>query len=721
MSDGQSNKPNFSTPSSSGETTPTKTFNIPKVTFSPNESPKNSSEKNSTPVSQSPIRRNDLMTTSEAYVWLSDINLNTSRKKFKLFILNFKTENSKLPKYKTLLEELSLSQESILNIDCKDLYNHDKEFYKQLVNFPQEIIPLMDICVQEVVHETFPDFSHQNITVRTFNLVEVQHMRGLGPENIDNLICIRGMVTRVSEVIPDVKSGYFRCSLCHFSKEVIIDRGRIDEPGFCESCSASGSMALVHNRCYFSDKQLIKLQETPETIPEGETPHTVNLCVFDSLVDAVKPGDRIDVTGIYRAVGKRMNPKSRSISTIFRNYIDVIHFKKTGMRLTDAEETEKFTDESSYSLESDDKIKISPEDEKKIKNFAKQPDLYEKLTTALAPSIYKMDDVKKGILCQLFGGVNKKLPNSKIRGELHILMMGDPGVSKSQLLIYVNKIAPRGIYTSGKGSSAVGLTAYIMRDQDSGELVLESGALVLSDMGICCIDEFDKMSESARSILHEVMEQQTLSVAKAGIICSLNARTSILAAANPKESKYNENLSIVENIQLPPTLLSRFDLIYLLKDSPDKQKDRKLAKHIIALFHEDYVPEESLDAKFLTQYIAYAKKNINPIITEEASDLLVKSYADLRRLGMDRKQVSATTRQLESLIRLSESLARMRLSKFVEKSDVIEALRLVKVSIFKAAIDPKSGEIDMDLITTGHTKEEREKVEQESVDENIEF
>jgi hypothetical protein len=305
-----------------------------EVTQEEKESPKNSFEKNSTPLSQSSIHRNG----------------STTRNEFKLFILNFKTENSKLPKYKSLLEELFSSKERILNIDCKDLYNHDKELYKQLVNFPQEIIPLIDICVQEVVHEMFPDFSHQNITIRTFNLVEFQHMRRLGPTNIQNLICIRGMVTRVSEVIPDVKSGHFRCSMCHFSKEFIIDRGGIDEPGFCESCSTFGTMALDNNRYCFSDKQLIKLQETPETILEGETPHTVNLCVFDSLVDVLKPGDLIDVTGIYRAVGKLMNPKSSCISNIVKNYIDVIHLKKT-----DLDETEKFAAESSY------KIKISQE------------------------------------------------------------------------------------------------------------------------------------------------------------------------------------------------------------------------------------------------------------------------------------------------------------------------------------------------------------------------
>ena len=464
--------------------------------------------------------------------------------------------------------------------------------------------------------------------VKPFGLDSSVNMRELNPNgecahdetlsytysilDMDKMVSIKGLVIRTTPVIPDMKTGkknpiqlgqpsatnrpllaFFRCQVCNHAVNVSLDRGKIAEPTRCprQACQSQNSMQIVHNRCEFADKQVIKLQETPDSVPDGQTPHSVSLCAYEELVDVCKAGDRIEVTGIFRSNPVRINPRQRTIKALFKTYIDVLHIQKVDKRRLgiDVSTVEQELSEQ-VAGDVDQTRKISEEEEQKIKATAARGDVYELLARSLAPSVYEMDDVKKGILLQLFGGTNKSFEKGgspKYRGDINVLLCGDPSTSKSQLLKYVHRIAPRGVYTSGKGSSAVGLTAYVSRDPETRQVVLESGALVLSDGGVCCIDEFDKMSDSTRSVLHEVMEQQTVSIAKAGIITTLNARTSILASANPIGSKYNVNLPVPQNIDLPPTLLSRFDLVYLVLDQIDEQNDRRLARHLVGMYLED--------------------------------------------------------------------------------------------------------------------------------------
>ncbi|DAA78923.1 TPA_exp: DNA helicase [Trichophyton benhamiae CBS 112371] len=727
---------------------------------------------------------------STRVIWGTNIAVSDTMSSFRNFLYNFARKHRMIydgateaeirelgssadeKEYIRMLNEMRQLGVTGLNLDLRNLkaFPPTTKLWHQVQSYPQEIIPMMDQCIKDVMVglageeierarqrnqrrpaaaardassiPAFPssdadgngntpaqqdlssilaDIESRTYKVFPFGLDKSINMRDLDPGDLDRLISVKGLVIRATPVIPDMKEAFFRCDVCFHCVRVNIDRGKIAEPTRCprQLCDAQNSMQLIHNRCIFADKQIIRLQETPDSIPDGQTPHSVSLCAYDELVDMCRAGDRIEVTGIFRSNPVRVNPRQRSTKALFKTYVDVLHVQKIDKKKLgiDASTVEQELSQN-LSREVDQVRKISQEEEEKIKQTAARPDVYELLARSLAPSIYEMEDVKKGILLQLFGGTNKtfeKGGNPRYRGDINVLLCGDPSTSKSQLLKYVHKIAPRGIYTSGKGSSAVGLTAYVTRDPESKQLVLESGALVLSDGGVCCIDEFDKMNDATRSVLHEVMEQQTVSIAKAGIITTLNARTSILASANPIGSKYNPNLSVPQNIDLPPTLLSRFDLVYLVLDRVDEQNDRRLAKHMVGMYLEDAPEtgssEEILPIEFLTSYITYAKTHISPKLTPAAGAALTDAYVAMRKLGDDiraaERRITATTRQLESMIRLSEAHARMRLSEEVTADDVEEAVRLIRSALKQAATDARTGLIDMSLLTEGTTARER--------------
>lgn len=638
-----------------------------------------------------------------------------------------------------------------VDFDAGHIFEFNKDLYYKLIYFPAETILYFDRMINEIYvkissEDPTSGIIENCIQARVKNLQKKVSMRELRPDDINHLITVQGVVTKTSSIFPEMKDALFKCTSCGNKAQCVVDRGKVQDPGLCTRCGLKNVFELIHNLCVFTDKQYVKLQELPENIPDGTTPSEVTLILYDDMVDMVRPGDKVQVVGIFRAQPVRASVNKRIYRSIFRSYMDVVSLvsisRKNGNEIIDKDELEKdnFTEEQ----------------KRHFRNLSRNKGIYDILANSFAPSIFENEDVKKGLLCQLFAGTPKKASGGNktfnVRNEINILLLGDPSTAKSQLLQYVYKLAPRSMYTSGKGSSAVGLTAYIIRDPETRELTLEPGALILSDKGICCIDEFDKMNDNARQMLHEVMEQQTVSITKSGIVCTLNSRTAVLAAANPKESKFNTNRSIIYNISFPYTLLSRFDLIFIILDKANEGVDSQLAQHILKLysplvgsnlssglrapkdirsaqyhynninFKADGFPEnDSLDlssptvkripVNLFAKYIAFARHHCCPRISELAEDTMISKYVQMRKMGSSRNTITASPRQLESLIRLSEALAKMRLSDQVEQYDVHEAHRLIKVALHQSATDPRTGTIDMAIITTGNSSSINQKID----------
>ncbi|MFX1433013.1 MAG: minichromosome maintenance protein MCM [Promethearchaeota archaeon] len=541
------------------------------------------------------------------------------------------------------------------------------------------------------------------ITTKDENSPLIIPLRGLRAKHIDTLVCSNGIVVRSSTIRPKLIKATFECTICGSQFEVIQLTSKIKWPKFCinKRCKAKAQsdFRLISKNSLFIDWQSIMIQEIPEDLPPGRIPRAIQAILKQDLVDFVKPGDRVKIIGIFKSV---IAQSIKNInSTLFKTFIEV--------NLIDPED------------KTEDIIELSKEDLKEIKKLSKEPMIQRKIARSIAPTIYGRDDLKMACALSLFAGTRKKKPDGGYkRGDIHVLFVGDPGTGKSEILKSAIDISPRGLYTSGKGSTAVGLTAAVIKDSDTGQMNLEAGAVVLANGGVAAIDEFDKMNPADRSALHEQMEQQTVSIAKAGIVATLKAQTAIIAAANPRSGRYDRYKTPTQNIHLPPSLLSRFDLIFVVIDRPNPTEDAQMAEFILQnsmIGADQTVPDEitkisPISGDLLKKYIKNARKTCHPLITEEAKEHIKDFYLDLRgQYESEDAVVSILARNLDALVRLSEAYAKMALRSKVLKEDVDEVIKLFKRYLKDTGYDETTGKIDMDRILVGQSRSSIKKLD----------
>ncbi|MFA5412827.1 MAG: minichromosome maintenance protein MCM [Candidatus Micrarchaeia archaeon] len=587
-----------------------------------------------------------------------------------------------------------------IEVDYGDLEKFDNSLADALIDSPELVVEAAEQAIKNQ-NKTLPSgtgiFSPH---IRFFNgpNAESTMIEHIGSKSLNELVTFKGVVTKRTDVMHKVKMAKYKCQACDTEYKVLVGRN-FHEPKKCDACKKL-ALVPVEEEGTFTDLQKAEVQDLLEKVSGGSLASKMEIWLEDDLVNKITPGENIEVCGILRLKIPTNIKQKREF--VYGRCVEAIHAR---------------------SLKRDfEEIELSREEEKKIIELSRDPSLERKVIASVAPAIYGYSEVKQALALQLFGGTKNKMMkgDAPLRDDVHILLIGDPGIAKTRFLQSITMLAPKSIYVSGKSVSSAGLTASAEKDElGDGGWTLKAGALVLASGGMCAIDEFDKIDDEDRASMHEVMESQSVSIAKAGIVAKFKAKTAIIAAANPKHGRFNQTKNLADQFDIPPSLLSRFDLLFPIMDVLDEEKDSKLADHILsshaAAAAGTTAPgdadAEVIEKSLLRKYITYARRYVHPVLSDGAKEKIKHFYVDLRKMGKNSGSVPITPRYIEGLVRLSEAHAKMRLSNEVEDSDAEAAITLMKYVLMKVLTDQETGRFDVDIIATGKARSQVEKIE----------
>ena len=578
---------------------------------------------------------------------------------------------------------------NVIYLDFAKLSEFSNKLSDVLLSSPEEILEWMEHAIEE-------SGLVSNVRIRLFNLPESQNLkvRNIRSRHLNELIVVEGLIRQASDVRPQVVNAKFECPSCGTVISVLQMEKKFHEPSRC-SCGRRGGFRLISKEMV--DTQRLVIEESQDSLSGGEQPKRINIFVKEDLVEPrmeekTTPGSRVKIIGVLKEVPVPLN--TGGLSTRFELAIEANN-------LIPMEETFEELD-------------ISDDDEKKILEMSKDPEIYDNLAKSITPSVWGYEEIKKALVLQLFGGVKKiHADGQKSRGDIHILLIGDPGVAKSVTLGFMAEISPKGRYVVGKSASGAGLTATVVRDEYLRGWSLEAGAMVLANKGLVCIDELEKMDPQDRSSMHEAMEQQTITISKANVQATLRAETSVLAAANPKFGRFDPGQPIAQQIDLPPTLINRFDVIFTLRDIPDKEKDRQIALHVLQE-HKKEGKDMFIPRELFRKYVAYSRQRVHPKIGDEAAKEIQDFYVNLRNRPVssesELRPIPISARQLQALIRMAEASAKVRLSDEVSVEDARRAIGLLMYFLEKVGYDPETNAFDIDRFGGKHTTPQRNKI-----------